>query len=90
MVSADETTALLLLCLNSTVVHACVHVHASLCSALIWQGFKSVLYVITETCPCNIQRFFFTCKNCKFHQKNFDIFLIFAQNIDCGYTLEPP
>ena len=22
--------------------------------------------------------------------KNFDIFLIFAQNIDCGYTLEPP
>ena len=22
--------------------------------------------------------------------ENFDIFLIFAQNIDCGYTLEPP
>ena len=22
--------------------------------------------------------------------KNFDIFLIFAQNIDCGYTLELP
>ena len=22
--------------------------------------------------------------------KNCDIFLIFAQNIDCGYTLEPP
>ena len=22
--------------------------------------------------------------------KIFDIFLIFAQNIDCGYTLEPP
>ena len=22
--------------------------------------------------------------------KNFDIFLIFAQNIDCGHTLEPP
>ena len=21
---------------------------------------------------------------------NFDIFLIFVQNIDCGYTLEPP
>ena len=21
--------------------------------------------------------------------ENFDIFLIFAQNIDCGYTLEP-
>ena len=25
-----------------------------------------------------------------FQQKNFDIFLIFAQNIDCGYMLEPP
>ena len=22
--------------------------------------------------------------------KNFDIFLIFAQNMECGYTLEPP
>ena len=25
-----------------------------------------------------------------FHKKNFDVFLIFAQNIDCGCTLEPP
>ena len=25
-----------------------------------------------------------------FQLKNFDIFLIFAQNIDCEYTLEPP
>ena len=25
-----------------------------------------------------------------FIRKNVDIFLIFAQNIDCGYTLEPP
>ena len=24
-----------------------------------------------------------------FQLKNFDIFLIFAQNIDCGYMLEP-
>ena len=28
-------------------------------------------------------------KNENFRWKNFDIFLIFAQNIDCGYTLEP-
>ena len=34
--------------------------------------------------------FFLGCKNENFHWKNFDIFLIFAQNIDCGYTLEPP
>ena len=25
-----------------------------------------------------------------FIRKKIDIFLIFAQNIDCGYTLEPP
>ena len=25
-----------------------------------------------------------------FQLKSFDIFLIFAQNIDCWYTLEPP
>ena len=33
---------------------------------------------------------FHGCKNDKFQMKNCDIFLIFAQNIDCGYTLEPP
>ena len=26
----------------------------------------------------------------KFSVQNFDIFLIFTQNIDCGYTVEPP
>ena len=30
---------------------------------------------------------FFRSKIDNFHRKNFDIFLIFAQNIDCGYTL---
>ena len=33
---------------------------------------------------------FHGCKNDYFQMKIFDIFLIFAQNIDCGYTLEPP
>ena len=37
-----------------------------------------------------IYRIFFGFKNENFNRKNFDIFLIFAQNIDCGYTLEPP
>ena len=32
----------------------------------------------------------FTSKNWKFSEKIFDIFLISAQNIDCGYSLEPP
>ena len=33
---------------------------------------------------------FIAIKNENFQQKTFDAFLIFAQNIDCGYTLEPP
>ena len=33
---------------------------------------------------------FWALKIEKFQLKKFDIFLIFAQNIDWGYTLEPP
>ena len=33
---------------------------------------------------------FHGCKNDNFQMKIFDVFLICAQNIDCGYTLEPP
>ena len=33
---------------------------------------------------------FFRSKIDTFQRKIFDMFLIFAQNIDCGYTLEPP
>ena len=48
-----------------------------------------VLYVITKT------RLFksieiFTTKNWKCSDRNSDIFHISAQNIDCGYSLEPP
>ena len=37
-----------------------------------------------------IYSIFFKSKIDNFQKKFFDIFLIFAQNIDCGYTLEPP
>ena len=37
-----------------------------------------------------INRDFLASKIENFQQKIFDIFLIFAENIDCGYTLEPP
>ena len=33
---------------------------------------------------------FHGCKIDNFQMKIFHMFLIFAQNIDCGYTLEPP
>ena len=40
-----------------------------------------------ENTPMQNTAIFHGCKNVHF-QMNF--FLIFAQNIDCGYTLEPP
>ena len=40
--------------------------------------------------PVQYTAIFHGCKNDKFQMKNCDIFLIFAQNIDLGYTLEPP
>ena len=33
---------------------------------------------------------FHVCKNVDFQMKFFNNFLIFAQNMDCGYKLEPP
>ena len=43
-----------------------------------------------ENMPMQYTEIFKVVKNENFHPKVFDIFLIFAQNIDCGYTLEPP
>ena len=51
---------------------------------------KTWLFHITQTCPCNILQYFTALKNDNFQMKIVDNFLIFAQNIDCGYTLEPP
>ena len=42
-----------------------------------------------ENTPMQIYRNF-TFKNWKFSDKNSDIFHISSQNIDCGYSLEPP
>ena len=40
--------------------------------------------------PMQYTAIFHDCKNDYFQMKFINIFLIFAQNIDCGYTLEPP
>ena len=45
---------------------------------------------ITQTRPCNIQQYFMAVKNVNFQIIFLIFFFIFAQNIDCGYTLEPP
>ena len=49
-----------------------------------------MIFFISKTCPCNIQRFLNLLKMKIFNRNFFIFFLIFAQNIDCGYTLEPP
>ena len=43
-----------------------------------------------ENLPMQYIEIFLTLKIKIFQLKKIDIFLIFAQNIDCGYTLEPP
>ena len=43
-----------------------------------------------ENTPMQYTENCFGCEYENFHWKIFDIFLIFAQNMDCGYTLEPP
>ena len=41
-----------------------------------------------ENTPMHYTAIFHGCKNVHFQMKFFNIFLIFAQNIDCGYTSE--
>ena len=43
-----------------------------------------------ENTPMQYTAIFHGCKNVYFQMKFSNFFLIFAQNIDCGYTLEPP
>ena len=43
-----------------------------------------------ENTPMQYTAIFHGCKNDNFQMKNVDNFLIFAQIIDRGYTLEPP
>ena len=58
----------------------------------IWNLFsiKKVVGTHYANTPMQYTAIFHGCKNVFFQMKNYNIFLIFAQNIDCGYTLEPP
>ena len=47
------------------------------------------MFSIAKTCLCKNAAISKSGKNDNFQMKNCDIFLIFAQNIDHGYTLEP-
>ena len=43
-----------------------------------------------DNLPMQYTEIFLALKLENFQLKNFDSFLIFSQNIDCGHTLEPP
>ena len=53
-------------------------------------GMPELLMIHYENTPIQIYRNFHLQKPENFQIKNSDIFHISAQNIDCGYLLEPP
>ena len=69
-----------------------MHIHELIPFGDAYQGiiFETRVTNITKTRPCKILQFFTAVKPIIFRRKNCDVFLIFAQNINCGYTLELP
>ena len=54
-------------------------------------GFTKVYYLIRKTCPCNVyplEPHFYIAK--LGYARVYLFFLFLLQNIDCGYSLEPP
>ena len=62
------------------------------CNKFLYFILSSIIdaYQHYETMPMQYTAIFQGCKNYNFQMKNCDIFIIFAQYIDRGYTLEPP
>ena len=55
------------------------------------QGHFFTIYVLGFVCfVLYLAQISGECKNVIFQTKNSEFFLIFAQNIDCGYVLEQP
>ena len=57
---------------------------------LVHKTYISIIHKALRKLVHAIYREFFQLKKVKFSLDKFGYFLIFAQNIDCGYTLEPP
>ena len=68
---------------------ACSFCHkvSLLCSSNF--SYVKICVVQYENMPMLYTAFFHGCKKDNLHMKKCDVFF-FAQNIDCGYTLEPP
>ena len=60
------------------------------CNFCISRAFIEIMQTHYENTPMQYTAIFHSCKNDNFRLKCFDYFHFFAQNIDYGYTLEPP
>ena len=76
-----------ILCYPQIALHRLIRLCACACWSESQLGTYSVF--ITKTCPFNDVTIY-GGKNEKFQMKKCDLFVIFAWNRDCGYTLEPP
>ena len=54
------------------------------------QYYRESMCFHYENLPMQYTELFVGIKNENFQHKKIYMFLIFVQNIDCGYTLEPP
>ena len=77
--------------INSAMIFLLLINHTSVFQVRYWYNeyFTPCFKTITKTCLFKYNENF-TSKTEKFQIKKSDIFLISAQNIDCGYSLEPP
>ena len=74
------------------------HKHQSSFSLNLSETLKTAFFTMRlinltfnyENKPMQCTALFHGCKNVNFQIKNYNIFLIFSHNIDCGYTLDPP
>ena len=53
------------------------------------KSYDPILFKINANTPMQYTVIFHGCKNVNFQMKNYNIFLIFAQNINWWYTLVP-
>ena len=60
------------------------------CVQAIFFSFAGLYLTHYENTPIQIHCKFYRRKYENIKMKNCDIFLTYAQNIDCGYSLEPP
>ena len=82
--------------MNDLICRLILTMRVRMCSPMIFLLYWKMDQLQVWTCihyenlPEQYTDFLLVVKNENFQQKTFDIFLIFASNIGCGYMLEHP